>query len=294
VELTHLRYFLHVATSASFARAATAVAVTPPALSKAVRALEDELGVRLLERTTRTVRLTRAGEIVLAHCHSVLDIVESMRRDVASAAGAIEGVLRVGAMEVFSIEVLPAAIARLVARHPRVVPQIHELVPQAMTDALDRGLLDVGFTIGAVETAGVTRAVLGTSPARIVCGPGHPRYGARTLRARDRDLPWVVPRFFGMPAAPSLDQFPDERQPRSVGATIELLQAGIALACSGRYLGCFPEISIRRELRAGRLRALRGGPAISPFELSVLTRRRTTPSPTVEALIGELRAVLVS
>ena len=77
-----------------------------------------------------------------------------------------------------------------------------------------------------------------------------------------------------------------------VGATIELLQAGVSLVGGGGYLGCFPEISIRRELADGRLRSLRGGPPIAPFELGVFTRRRTAPSPSVEALIAVLREVL--
>jgi DNA-binding transcriptional LysR family regulator len=293
VELTHLRYFFHVATARSFARGASAAAVTPPAISKAVRALEDELGVQLLERTTRQVRLTRAGELVLEHCQRVLEEVESLRRDAATAAGAIEGELRIGAMEVFSIEVLPVAVARLVAAHPRVIPMIHEMVPSDMIQALERGLLDVGFGVGDESARGVVRDVLGSSPACVVCGPGHPRFVRGSLRASDlAALPWVVPRFLGRPPFPALDQFPDDRQPRVIGATIELLQAGVTLACSGRYLGCFPEISIRRELAEGRLRVLRGAPAIAPFDLAVFTRRRTTPSPSVEALIGMMREVL--
>ncbi len=81
--------------------------------------------------------------------------------------------------------------------------------------------------------------------------------------------------------------------PRVLGATIELLQAGIALACSGRYLACFPGRSrSRRELSERRLRVLRGCPKIAPFELGVFTRRRTAPSPAVEALIATMREVL--
>lgn len=293
MELTHLRYFFHVATARSFARAATAAAVTAPALSKAVRALEDELGVRLLERTTRQVRLTRAGGVVLERCRALLDDIESLRRDAATAVGAIEGELRIGAMEVFSIEVLPLAVARLVAQHPRVVPVIREMVPQDMVDALARGLLDVGFTTGAIDSVGVDRAVLGRSRARVVCGPGHPCFRSGAITASQlATLPWLVPRFVGVPPFPALDQFPDDRHPRRVGATIELLQAGIALASSGAYLGCFPEISVRRELRSGRLRALRGAPAIEAFDLGVYTRRLTVPSPAVNALIAALRTVL--
>lgn len=293
MELSHLRYFFHVATERSFVRGARASFVTPPALSKAVRALEDELGTRLLERTTRTVRLTRAGEAVLERCRRVLAEAESLKRDALSASGEIRGELRVGAMEVFSIELLPTAVTRLVRAHPGVVPLVYELGPDDLVQALDRGQLDVGFTTGGAGTDGVQRDVLGRSPACVVAGRSHPLYRRRDGRASQlRAHAWVVPRLFTRPAGPMLDQFPDGEHPRQVGATIELLQAGIALACGGEYLGCFPEISIRRELADGRLRRLQRAPAVPPFELSVFTPRRTAPSPAVEALERQMRDVL--
>lgn len=293
MELSHLRYFFHVATAKSFVRGAQASFVSPPALSKAVRALEEELGTQLLERSTRHVRLTKAGELVLERCRRMLEEAESIKRDALAAAGDLRGELRIGAMEVFSIELLPTALTRLVAAHPGVVPLVYEMGPDDLVQALERGLLDVGFSIGGAETGAVQRDVLGKSAACVVAGKGHPLYRTRDGRSsRLQAHDWVVPRLFGRPAFPALDQFPDPSQPRRVGATIELLQAGIALTCSGRYLACFPEVSIRRELADGRLRRLQRGPAVPAFELAVFTRRRTARSPAGEALVRELRAVL--
>jgi DNA-binding transcriptional LysR family regulator len=293
VELSHLRYFFHVATARSFVRGARAAFVTPPALSKAIRGLEDELGVALLERSTRHVRLTRAGELVLDRCRQILEQAESLRRDAATASREVKGELRIAAMEVFSIDLLPVALTRLVRAHPGVVPLVYEMGPEDMLRSLDHGLLDVGFSIGGQPTAAVARDVLGRSPACIVSGPDHPLH--RSKRVSPSELArqsWVVPRFFGRPPFPALDQFPDEKYPRTLGATIELMQAGIRLASGGSYLGCFPEISIRRELREGTLLPFRGAPRVPPFELAVFTRRNTTPSPAVEALVRRMRDVL--
>ena len=160
---------------------------------------------------------------------------------------------------------------------------------------LERGLLDVGFSIGGHPTAGVQREVLGHSEAVVVCGPGHPLYASRgrapSLEVLARSA-WVVPRFMDQAPAPALDQFPDQQWPRRVGATIELLQAGIQLVCGGAYLGCFPEISVRRELADGRLRSVRRGAPIPPFELALFTRRKTVPSPSIEALVVLMREEL--
>jgi DNA-binding transcriptional LysR family regulator len=292
MELSHLRYFFHVASARSFVKGARSACVTPPALSKAIRTLEDELGVALLERTTRQVRLTRAGELVLERCTHILEEVESLRRETAAAAGEIKGDLRVGAMEVFSIQLLPAAVTRLVARYPGVVPLLHEMGPEDMMQSLERGLLDVGFSIGGHPTAGVQRQVLGTSDAVVVCGRGHPLHDHRgrapTLEALARHA-WVVPRFMGQAPLPAMDQYPDHAWPLRLGATIELLQAGIQLVAGGAYLGCFPEISIRRELAEGRLRSVSRAGAIPPFELALFTRRKTVPSPSIEALVELMR-----
>src|SRR5688500_20187318 len=71
VELTDLRHFFPVAATGSFGRGARLSHVSPPAVSKAVRKLEDELGARLFQRTTRSVRLTPAGEALRARCERI-------------------------------------------------------------------------------------------------------------------------------------------------------------------------------------------------------------------------------
>ena len=72
----------------------------------------------------------------------------------------------------------------------------------------------------------------------------------------------------------------------------ELLQTGIKLVERGVLLGCFPEISIRSQLADGTLRVLSRAPRVRPFDLSVFVRKRTVPSPAVEALITAMREVL--
>src|SRR6266704_2614875 len=101
MELTHLRYFGHVAEALSFGRGARLAHVTPPAISKAIKNLEDEIGAPLFERTTRKVALTDAGRVLLARCRRVLAEVEGIRRDLDEARSTIGGELRIGANEVF-------------------------------------------------------------------------------------------------------------------------------------------------------------------------------------------------
>jgi DNA-binding transcriptional LysR family regulator len=295
LDLTSMRYFVHVASAGSFARGAARAHVSPPAISKAIRKLETELGVRLFERTTRRVALTAAGQRALERCRRILDDVDHLGADLGGGSERPAGPLRIGAMEVFSIELLPAAIADVVSIHPEVVPLSYEMIPQRMIERLVAGELDVGFTIGASPLPGMAMRPLGTSSGVLVCGRRHPLASKRRVGPRDlQEHASVVPRFFGLEHLPSLDQFPDDRYPRRVGATIELLQMAVELVARGRYLGYFPEISVRSHLRSGRLRALRGVTGAEPFRLHAMHRAGASPPPAAEVLIDRVGALVAS
>ena len=293
MELSHLRYFLHVARSGSFNRGAKRAHVSAPAMTKAIQKLEDELGTRLFERTTRRVTLTEAGRAVLARASAAIHQVEDIARDLEELRDTVAGEVRIGAMEVFSIRVLPRSISALVAEHPKVIPISYEMHPESIERALVEGRLDVGFTIGAPSARDVHVERLGRSPGRIVCGRGHPLYRlGRISRAALLEHAFVVPRFFQREHLPSLDQFPEDRCPRRVGATIELLQMMVELTIAGSYLGYFPELSIAHHLATRDLVALQGLTDLPRFDLYAWTRQGTTPKRAVEHLLRAVRSVL--
>lgn len=288
MEITHLRYFRHVAESGSFARGARLAHVSPPAMTKAIRRLEEETGVRLFERTTRRVALTEEGKVVLRRAQEVLSHADQIARDLDELRTTVSGELRIGAMEVFSVRVLPRAVSALVDEFPKVTPLAYEMHPESIELALAEGLLDIGFTIGDASSRRVRSELLGTSPGRIVCGRGHPLYRrGRIDRAALREHAFVAPRFFQREHLPSLDQFPDAL-PRSVGATGELLQMMVELTLAGSYLGFFPEISVAHLLASGDLRALGGLGSLPTFELRALTRGGVAPKRSATLLVGEV------
>jgi DNA-binding transcriptional LysR family regulator len=293
MEISHLRYFVHVAQTASFSRGAALAHVSPPAITKAIQRLEAEAGARLFERTTRRVVLTEEGKVVLRHARAILGQVDEIARDLDELRNTVSGELRVGAMEVFSVRVLPMALAALVAQFPRVTPLVHEMHPESIQRHLAEGRLDVGFTIGPAESEEIISLVLGTSPGRVVCGRSHPLYTERriTAAALGRHA-FVVPRFFGREYLPSLDQFPEERYPRQIGATIELLQMMVELVISGSYLGHLPQISIAHHLATGDLAALKGLAGLPRFDLRALTRRGPLPRRSATLLIHEIQRIM--
>ncbi|CAO5184835.1 putative LysR-family transcriptional regulator [Frankia sp. AiPs1] len=204
MELRQLEHFLAVADELHFTRAARRVNIVQSALSSSVGALERELGAKLFVRSTRAVRLTREGEVLLAEARRTLAAAQAARAAVAGVAGGMRGRLTVGIMQCFR-RGLTEAIAAFHAEHPQVELR---LVQAASADLLDRvaaGTLDLALacvshpagsasptaptSAGASPTgaspvasalpATATRAALeltplGEEPMVFACHAGHP------------------------------------------------------------------------------------------------------------------------
>jgi DNA-binding transcriptional LysR family regulator len=295
MELSHLRYFANVARTGSFTEGARLSHVSTPAMSKAIKRLEDELDAELLARSTRRVVLTETGEILLTHCETIFHAVDALMRDLEDLGTSVSGTLRVGAMEVFSIYLLPRAIAALSEKYPRLVTKSFEMHPEAMEQRLLDGELDVGFTVGGSASPKLESVELGRTHGCIVCGRSHPLYAGGRIEPDDvTGYRFVVPEFLGREHSPRIDLFPDDRYPRPVGATIELLQMGIALTVSGAFLGYFPEVVVREHLADGTLRELAGMRAGPEFVLTRLTRRGPRPKLAARHLTEALQATIAN
>jgi DNA-binding transcriptional LysR family regulator len=290
MELTDLRYFYNVASTRSFARGAALSHVSAPAVSKAVKRLEEQLEAELLVRTTRRVALTDRGEIVMQHCDRLFQQIDALQRDLLDSDDAMQGELRVAANEVFSSYLLPHALAGLVRENPGLEPRCYEMIPEQIAHWLVDGRLDVGFTIGAGSSKQVDVHPIAQSQGVLVAGPDHPLYeGGVVCEEALLAHPSVAPRFFQREYLPTLDQFPTGSLSRRVGCTIELMQMAIQLCLDGAYLGYFPEVAIRCYLSRGELKQLEGLPPRDPFELVALTRKGVPPRGAVLELIETLR-----
>jgi DNA-binding transcriptional LysR family regulator len=153
MELRHLRYFVAVAEELHFGRAAVRLHMAQPPLSQQIRALEDELGARLFARSSRSVRLTAAGEAYLAEARAVLARVEEAGRLARRVHQGEAGELAVGYMNPVMDAVLCRALADFRALRPGVALRLRELPTPAQIEELRAGRLDVAF-IRLVDGAG--------------------------------------------------------------------------------------------------------------------------------------------
>lgn len=289
--LADLRYFRAAARASSFVRGAEMAHVTPPAMSKAIARLELTLDAQLFVRAKRKVALTDAGRTFLRRAERILAEASEAEAELHGHSGRLSGELRIGAMEVFSVALLPRALAVVARAHPALITRSFEGSPVRIDRWVEQGEVDLGLAIGPVTREGLRSVSLGETPGLVVCGKTHPLFRTpRVTTALLSEHAFVVPTFLGEEGAPPIDQFPAAID-RKVGASIELLQMGIAMVTEGAWLGYFPEISIRAQVRRGELRALpiRGA---APFTLRATFRTRDQERGALRVALDALRGGL--
>jgi DNA-binding transcriptional LysR family regulator len=147
MELRHLRYFVAVAEALSYRRAAEALHITQPALSKQIKDLEADVGTMLLNRNTGGVMLTDAGAVLLEEARAILERVDMAAAAARDAASGKSGRLTIGSLGAVSASFLPASLAAFRERYPGVEVNLHEATMPEQLTALRGGAIQVGFTI---------------------------------------------------------------------------------------------------------------------------------------------------
>ncbi len=145
MELRHLRCFIAVAEELHFARAAERLHIEQSPLSRAIKELEEDLGVQLFERTTRSTRLTRAGQLFLEHMPRIFAALQQARDSVKAVANGFHGQLRVALSDGITPSRLPALLALCRQEEPEVEIRFFEVPLSQQIKGLHDDLYDVGF-----------------------------------------------------------------------------------------------------------------------------------------------------
>jgi DNA-binding transcriptional LysR family regulator len=156
MNLRHLRYFIAVAEELHFARAAQRLHVEQSPLSRAIKELEDNLGARLFERTTRNTRLTWAGQVLLEDARRVFAALDQARVNVTAAANGFRGVLRLA----LSDGIIPSRLATLLARCRADEPEIEIRLFQTPLEQHLRGLRNDIYDVGLAQSNEVGDGIL--------------------------------------------------------------------------------------------------------------------------------------
>ena len=169
-----VRYLKAVADHGSFTRAAAALHVSQPALSKQIRELEARMGAQLLDRSGRTVRPTDVGEAYLRHVRRALDELEVGGRAIRDVQDLSSGVLRLGFTPSFAIYLLGPLIRRYRDRFPGIVLTITEMAQEEMERAVSTDVVDVGLAFSDVLAQDVEWLPLHAERLSLIVGQEHP------------------------------------------------------------------------------------------------------------------------
>jgi DNA-binding transcriptional LysR family regulator len=192
MEFNQLRAFAAVAETGQLTRAAERLHLSQPALSAQIKALEEELGVRLFERTPNGMQPTRAGRELLVHGEKVLAAAEGLRQAARSVRGEAAGRLRIGTLSDPQSIRLGDILGRAVERFPLLELELHQEITGAALEAVRDGSLDASFYYGDLTAPHVDGLALRELVYCVAAPAGWKQRidgaGWRELAA----LPWIV------------------------------------------------------------------------------------------------------
>lgn len=189
MELRHLRYFQAVAEEKHFGRAAHKLHMAQPPLSQQIKQLEDELGVTLLQRTTRRVDLTPAGEVYLVRVRAILQAVDAAGDEAVRIGSGLEGRLVIGCVGSATYSLLPALARALRERMPGVDFAFRgEMLSPDQLDALRDGSIDLALLRPfreLSEDSDITMSPLREEKYVVALPEGHRLAGRSKVRVAD-------------------------------------------------------------------------------------------------------------
>ncbi|RIZ35906.1 D-alanyl-D-alanine endopeptidase [Pseudomonas aeruginosa] len=174
MELRHLRCFIAVAEELHFARAAEKLHIEQSPLSRAIKELEEELGVELFARTTRSTRLTRAGKLLFEHVPRVFSALQQARDSVKAAANGFHRQLRIALSDGLTPSRLPALLALCRQEEPEVEIRFFEVPLSQQIKGLHSDLYDVGFARADDVGEGVVACPVWNDPIMVAVPARHP------------------------------------------------------------------------------------------------------------------------
>ncbi|MEP7063704.1 MAG: LysR family transcriptional regulator [Betaproteobacteria bacterium] len=251
-----LHQFVVVAQERSLTAAAQKLAVTQPALTKSIQRLEDDLGVRLLERLPRGVTLTGYGRALLPHAQRIDADCRLADLEMLAYGGGHTGQLKLGTGLMFGATLVPSAIAVVHARYPGITFQIDSAATDVNYPRLLAGELDMLFGVLPPLEAlpeHLTYRVITEIGLRVIAGAQHPLLARRRVQARElAQYPWAVMQHDRDLVTSLTATLRREGatavhiavEATSLSSLVRLLKAGPYLSCVSEGIAGLPELGL--------------------------------------------------
>lgn len=285
----HLQVFITVVEQENFSRAAEELHMTQPAVSQYIRALEENIGTRLLERTNKYVRLNKAGEIVYHHGKEISGLYTKMQTLVDDLMNKANGPLSIGASYTFGEYILPRMIGKLREDYPHIQPSITIGNTEKIAQLVDSHQLDIGIVEGHFNDKDLIIEEFAKDSMVLV---GSPDNKITTMEQINSDVlnaeTWII-REQGSGTREATDKVlnslglsPDKLMDFSSTQLIkESVEAGLGISLMSEW-------TIQRELKSGYIKLIDVDGLPLSREFSIITKSRFQTK-ALEVFIALLR-----
>jgi DNA-binding transcriptional LysR family regulator len=182
LDMLGMEAFVSVATLGSFVRAAESLNVTSPALTRRLNNLESQLGVQLLERTTRSVALTAAGASLLPRAQHLLEEFSTTFRELAASGQAQRGTVTIACVPTVGVQFLPALIRQYSRRYPDNRVRILDHTSLGVAEAVQRREAEFGINMADAQFSDLESTPVLSDRFGLICRRDHPLGRRRSLR----------------------------------------------------------------------------------------------------------------
>lgn len=271
--------------------------ISQPAISGALKDLEEGLGVALFERKARGLLPTPAGEVVAFYFKRVLAELRHIGSDIAASEGRLQGSVVVGALPLGRTQILPMAIARLLAQHPG----LHVATVESPYDALAASLRsgDIDFILGALrvpaDVPDLEQQTLFEDRMAVIARAGHPlaREGRRINLDMLRKAQWALSRK-GARAREMLERFFAQARQAPLVPAVETGDLAVlrGLLLESDMLTAISPHQLRYEIRDGSLVVLDFALDGTRRDIGISQRHGAFASPGARALMAQIREVV--
>lgn len=291
MDLAELQVFVTVATERSFSRAAARLHRTQPAVSQAVRRLEDELGERLFDRSAKDGKLTEAGRVLLDYAQRLMRLAEEADVAVRELRDLRRGRVLIGANEAAVHALLPV-VQRFRERHPGVQVDVRRIPSRQIGVEVLQRSLDFGVLSFAPPEAGLASVVIGDDALVMLVAPGHPLAARKEVTIAEFGRQTVIAHNEASPARERvLRLFEQRHAPLNIQIALPSLD-GIKRAVEmGLGVALLPRRCALAEISRGTLVAVRVAQVRLPRHMRLVYRQGAQLSHAAAAFLEVARNV---
>lgn len=286
-DLLSLRLFVTAAEEQSIAAAAARANLVPSAVSKRLGLLEEGLGVQLLQRHTKGVSLTAAGEVLLVRARDILRSLHSTERELQAYASEGDPHLRLSANHSSMVQFLPPDLSSFLECHPRSKFDLVERLSADVVRSVRDGLADIGIYCWPIVPQGLAVFEYHTDELVLAMPLGHPLAGSGPI-AFEQAVDYPLIAYF--PSSAASASMPEAllRGPSRVRVHLANFEATRRMVEVGLGLAVLPIANAQRQSEAGRLAFVRLTDAWAHRQLRVCVREESLNRPMVDQLVRHL------